>query len=139
MLSVIIVTHGDLATEFVKAAEHVLGKKSHFQAFCIYPQDDVEQKRLDLIELVEAQAEKVGKGYKGTVVLTDMFGGTPSNLSLSLLDHAGVEVVAGVNLPMLIKLLTVRDRESLDTAAQMAQETGRQYMNVARQFLQKTA
>lgn len=132
MLSLVVVTHGKLAIEFVHAMEHVLGPQERVFAFCIEPEDDMEQKRNELIALVKEQ-ETSG----GTVVLTDMFGGTPSNLAISLLDIANVEVIAGVNLPMLIKLGSIRDKADLATAVTQAQEAAKMYINVARQLLEK--
>lgn len=134
MLSLVIVTHGNLATEFVNALEHVMGPQKEVFAFCIHPDDDMEKKRADLLRLFKAQ-----EGSEGVVVLTDMFGGTPSNLSLSLLDHANVEVIAGVNLPMLIKLASIRDKVDLADAVTQAQEAARKYINVAGKLLEDSA
>ncbi len=134
MLSLVIVTHGNLATEFVNALEHVMGPQERTFAFCIHPQDDMEKKRQELLDLFKDE-----EGKDGVVVLTDMFGGTPSNLSLSLLDRANVEVIAGVNLPMLIKLASIRRKVGLSDAVEQAQEAARKYINVAGKLLEESA
>ncbi len=108
MIGIVLVTHGNLASEFVAALEHVVGKQTGVAAICIGAEDDMEQRRKEILETVA----KVDQG-KGVVLLTDMFGGTPSNLAISVLDKANVEVIAGVNLPMLIKLASVRGSMSL--------------------------
>ena len=130
MIGLVLVTHGRLAQEFVRAMEHVVGRQEQIRAISIEADDDIEQRRG---EIVRAVAE-VDQG-DGVVILTDMFGGTPSNLAISTMDRPGVEVVAGVNLPMLIKLASVRDGEPLAEAARAAQEAGRKYINVASQLL----
>jgi PTS system mannose-specific IIA component len=130
MIGIVLVTHGQLASEFVAALEHVVGKQAGVAAICIGPEDDMEQRRKEIL----ATVAKVDQG-KGVVLLTDMFGGTPSNLAISVLDKANVEVIAGVNLPMLIKLASVRGSMSLPAAVIAAQEAGRKYINVASQLL----
>jgi PTS system mannose-specific IIA component len=122
----VLVTHGRLAAEFIAALEHVVGKQQRIAAVCIGPEDDMEARRSEIIE-------RIGEvdGGAGVVLLTDMFGGTPSNLAISVLDRGNIEVIAGVNLPMLIKLATVRGTESLPRAVASAQEAGRKYINVA--------
>ena len=130
MIGVVIVAHGGLAGEFRAALEHVVGRQEHLEAFSIGPEDDVEQRRTELIEAVRRV-----NADRGVVVLTDMFGGTPSNLAISTMDRKGVEVIAGVNLPMLIKLASVRATEPLAEAVAAAQEAGRKYINVASQLL----
>ena len=126
MIGMVLVTHGRLATEFVAALEHVVGEQEQVAAVCIGPDDDMEQRRLDILNSVA----EVDDG-SGVVLLTDMFGGTPSNLAISIMDKAKVEVIAGVNLPMLIKLASVRTRFSLEDAVAAAQEAGRKYISVA--------
>lgn len=126
MIGVVVVTHGRLANEFVAACEHVLGPQRQMGAVAIGPEDDMEARREDILAAVEA----VDDG-SGVIILTDMFGGTPSNLAISVLNDRKVEVIAGVNLPMLIKLGVERDRTSLPDAARMAQEAGRYYIRVA--------
>ncbi len=133
MIGIVLVTHGRLATEFVAALEHVVGGQTQIAAICIGPDDDMEQRRQEI--LVSIREVDTGEG---TVLLTDMFGGTPSNLAISVMDRAKVEVVAGVNLPMLIKLASLRQTESLDRAVLGAQEAGRKYINVASQLLHDT-
>ncbi len=126
MIGMVLVTHGRLAEEFIAATEHVVGPQQAIRAVCIGPDDDMEQRRNEIIQAVA----DVDSG-EGVVVLTDMFGGTPSNLAISLLEKGNVEVVAGMNLPMLIKLATVRKSEPLATVVEKAQEAGRKYINVA--------
>lgn len=130
MIGMVLVTHGRLAEEFIAALEHVVGPQQRIAAVCIGPEDDMEQRRREILDSVA----RVNDG-KGVVLLTDMFGGTPSNLAISVLDKANVEVIAGINLPMLIKLARVRDTEDLQTAVSAAQEAGRKYINVASQLL----
>jgi PTS system mannose-specific IIA component len=130
MIGMVLVTHGRLAEELVAALEHVVGPQPNVSVVCIGPEDDMEQRRRDILD----QVGKVDDGA-GVVVLTDMFGGTPSNLAISIMDKAKVEVIAGVNLPMLIKLASVRHHESLVDAVASAQEAGRKYINVASRLL----
>ena len=130
MIGIVLVTHGRLAKEFIAALEHVVGPQENTAAICIGPDDDMEQRRQDIIKSV-AQADE----GEGVVLLTDMFGGTPSNLAISVLDQGRVEVIAGVNLPMLIKLASLRESESLASAVAQAQQAGRKYINVASQLL----
>ena len=130
MIGMVLVTHGRLAVEFIAALEHVVGPQSQIQAVCIGPEDDMEQRRQDILNSVRAVDTS-----EGVVLLTDMFGGTPSNLAISVMDRAKIEVIAGINLPMLIKLASLRQTESLERAVLGAQEAGRKYINVASQLL----
>jgi mannose PTS system EIIA component len=130
MIGMVLVTHGRLAEELISALEHVVGQQSKIEAICIGPDDDMEKRRADILESV-AQTDD----GDGVVLLTDMFGGTPSNLAISIMDKANVEVLAGVNLPMLIKLASVRETESFAEAILSAQEAGRKYINIASQLL----
>lgn len=130
MIGIVIITHGNLAREFKAVVEHVMGPQMHFCAFGIQNEDDISQKRKELIEIVQSFDQGTG-----VAVLTDMFGGTPSNLALSLLDLNNVEVIAGVNLPLLIKLVSLRDKKSLQEAMKEAQEAGQRYINLASHFL----
>ena len=130
MIGMVLVTHGRLAEEFVAATEHVVGPQDQVRAISIGPDDDMEQRRNDIIKAVE----EVETG-KGVILLTDMFGGTPSNLAISIMDKANVEVIAGINLPMLIKLASVRGEDDMQKAVSAAQESGRKYINVASQLL----
>ena len=130
MIGMVLVTHGRLAEEFIAALFHVVGEQQQVRAVCIGPDDDMEQRRQDILNSVA----EVDDG-SGVVVLTDMFGGTPSNLAISIMDKAKVEVIAGVNLPMLIKLSRVRAEKPLGEAVTAAQEAGRKYINVASQVL----
>jgi PTS system mannose-specific IIA component len=126
----VLVTHGRLAAEFVAALEHVVGPQRNIAAVCIGPDDDMEKRRQDILRCVS----EVDAG-SGVVLLTDMFGGTPSNLAISVMDKAKIEVIAGINLPMLIKLASLRQSETLANAVRGAQEAGRKYINVASQLL----
>jgi PTS system mannose-specific IIA component len=130
MIGLVLVTHGRLAEEMIAALEHVVGPQRNIRAVCIGPDDDMEQRRVDILDSVT----KADNG-SGVILLTDMFGGTPSNLAISIMDKANVEVIAGVNLPMLIKLASVRESENLSTAAASAQEAGRKYINIASRLL----
>ena len=130
MIGLVIVTHGRLAEEFVFAMEHVVGPQSAVEAICIGPEDDMERRRKDIL----AACGRVDTGA-GVILLTDMFGGTPSNLAISVMDRGKIEVIAGVNLPMLIKLASLRQNESLERSVLGAQEAGRKYINVASQLL----
>ena len=130
MIGMVLVTHGRLAEELIAALEHVVGAQTNVGAVCIGPDDDIDRRRAEIVD----SAAKVDDG-DGVVVLTDMFGGTPSNLAISIMDKAQIEVIAGVNLPMLIKLATARQTESLAEAALSAQEAGRKYINIASQLL----
>ena len=130
MIGLVLVTHGRLALEFIDALELIVGPQTQVTAVCIGPDDDMEKRRKEIID----QVASVDDG-DGVVLLTDMFGGTPSNLAISVLDQGKVEVIAGLNLPMLIKLATVRGTESLKSSVEQAQEAGRKYINVASQLL----
>ena len=130
MIGVVIVAHGGLAGEFRAALEHVVGQQGQLEAFAIGPDDDVEMRRLELIESIK----RVDKGG-GVVVLTDMFGGTPSNLAISVMSETGAEVLAGINLPMLIKLARVREDAELSEAVAQAQDAGKKYINIASRVL----
>jgi len=130
MIGMVLVTHGHLATEFRAALEHVVGPQKQIETITIGPDDDMEQRRNDIVVAVEG----VNTG-DGVVVLTDMFGGTPSNLAISVMNGSRVDVVAGINLPMLIKLATVREVASLEQAVVQAQDAGRKYISVASRIL----
>jgi PTS system mannose-specific IIA component len=130
MIGLVLVTHGRLAEEFRNAVEHVVGAQEHFETVAIGPDDDMEQRRRDII----AAVERADTGA-GVIVLTDMFGGTPSNLSISVMESGRVEIIAGVNLPMLIKLSGVRKNDDMAQALAEAQAAGRKYINVASQLL----
>ena len=130
MIGLVLVTHGRLALEFIDALEHVVGPQSNIAAVCVGPDDDPKKRRKEIIDSVA----KVDDG-DGVVLLTDMFGGTPSNLAISVLDQGQVEVIAGVNLPMLIKLVSVRDGEPVAGAVAAAQEAGRRYISFASALL----
>jgi mannose PTS system EIIA component len=130
MIGIVLVTHGRLAIEFRAALEHVVGAQEQMETVTIGPDDNVEQRRRDIIEAVK----KVDSG-DGVVILTDMFGGTPSNLAISVMSRPKVEVLAGINLPMLIKLVKVRDEFPLADSVMAAQESGRKYITIASRVL----
>jgi PTS system mannose-specific IIA component len=130
MIGLVLVTHGQLANEFRLAVEHVVGPQEHFETVAIGADDDMEQRRRDIVEAVA----RVDTGT-GVIVLTDMFGGTPSNLAISVMEAGRVEVIAGMNLPMLIKLSSVRKADNMAGALDEAQTAGRKYINVASQLL----
>ena len=130
MIGLVLVTHGRLADEFVAALEHVVGPQPQIASVSIGPEDDMERRRQDIVEAVR----RVDSG-QGVAVLTDMFGGTPSNLAISIMDQGRIEVIAGVNLPMLIRLAKIRGDSPLEKAVGLAQEAGRKYISVASQVL----
>jgi len=130
MIGLVLVTHGRLAEEFKAALEHVVGPQDQVETISIGPDDDMEQRRQDILTAVET-----ANSGAGVVLLTDMFGGTPSNLAISVMDGKSVEVVAGVNLPMLIKLASVRNDRDLKDAVEEARQAGQKYISVASQVL----
>jgi PTS system mannose-specific IIA component len=130
MIGLVIVTHGGLATEFRSALEHVVGRQSGLQTIAIGPDDDMEKRRLEILEAVR----HVEAG-QGVIILTDMFGGTPSNLAISVMDEAKAEVIAGINLPILVKLASIRSEMPLAQAVALARDAGRKYIKVASQEL----
>ncbi len=130
MIGIVLVTHGRLAAELALALEHVVGPQTQIESVCIDPDDDMERRRAEILDCVARNDTG-----EGVVVLTDMFGGTPSNLAISIMEKAKVEIIAGANLPMLIKLASARKTEPLAAAALSAQEAGRKYINIASQLL----
>jgi PTS system mannose-specific IIA component len=130
MIGVVLVTHGRLAEEFIAALEHIVGPQQHMCAVCIGADDDMDGRRREILDCV-AEVD----GGDGVAVLTDMFGGTPSNLAISVLGQANVEVIAGLNLPMLIRLASIRESCELSEAVVSAQDAGRKYINVASKLL----
>ena len=130
MIGMILVTHGRLAEHFIDAMEHVVGKQDGVATICIGPNDDMEQRRADIADAIR----EVDDG-QGAIILTDLFGGTPSNLAISLLDTGQVEVIAGNNLPMLIRLAGARKSMNVVEAVNAAQTAGRNYITVASEFL----
>lgn len=133
MIGIVLVTHGQLANAFRAALEHVVGHQEQIETISIGPDDDIEQRRRDILTAIK----HVDTGA-GVAVLTDMFGGTPSNLAISVMNGANIEVVAGINLPMLIKLASVRESVSLDQAVVQAQDAGRKYIYIASRVLSGT-
>ena len=130
MIGLVLVTHGRLAEEFRAALEHVVGAQERLETLCIGPDDDMERRRADII----AAIDRVDEG-DGVIVLTDMFGGTPSNLAISAMEPGRVDVIAGVNLPMLVKLASVRGASRLEEAVAAAGDAARRYIRVASQVL----
>ena len=130
MIGLVLVTHGGLATEFRVAMEHVVGPQEAIETVCIGPEDDMEARRAD----IAAAVTRVNDG-SGVILLTDLFGGTPSNLAISLLDAGKVEVIAGINLPMLIRLESARRTMSVTQAVAAAREAGKKYISVASELL----
>ena len=134
MIGLVLVTHGRLAAEFVTAMEHVVGPQQAIEAICIGPDDDMEIRRADIAKAVKA----VDDG-SGVILLTDLFGGTPSNLAISLMEPGRIEVIAGVNLPMLIRLEGARKMMKVKAAVAAAREAGRKYISVASEVLGEAA
>lgn len=130
MLGIVIVSHGKLAEALVSVTEHVVGKQDGIKAVGIEPDDKADVARERILQAIK----DVSSG-DGVVVLTDMFGGTPSNLAISVMEDKGIEVIAGVNLPMMIKLVSVRGKVPLADAVNQAQEAARRYINVAGNLL----
>ena len=130
MIGLILVTHGQLAREFISAMEHVVGPQDAIASVCIGPQDDAQACRDD----ISARIAEVDHG-QGVIILTDLFGGTPSNLAISLLEEGKVEVIAGINLPMLIRLARARQDMAVDDAVRAARDAGRNYITIASEFL----
>ncbi len=130
MIGIVIITHGRLAVEFQAALEHVVGPQTQIETLSIGPEDDMEARRRELIDAVRRSDTGTG-----VVVLTDMFGGTPSNLAISVMADTGAEVIAGVNLPMLVRLASVRRDKTLAQAVDLAKDAGRKYISVASQVL----
>lgn len=130
MIGLVLVTHGNLALEFISAMQHVVGKQEQIAAVCIGPEDDMEMRRSEILQ----KTSEVDSG-SGVVLLTDMFGGTPSNLAISIMSQGNVEILAGMNLPMLIKIASLRKEKNLKETVEGAQEAGKKYINVASQLL----
>lgn len=134
MIGLVLVTHGRLASEFIVAMEHVVGPQERIVAICIGPDDDMDQRRKDIAKAIA----KVDDG-SGVIILTDLFGGTPSNLAISLMKSDKIEVIAGVNLPMLIRLEGIRKSMDVRAAVAAAREAGRKYISVASEILGEAA
>ncbi len=132
MIGLVLVTHGNLANEFISAMQHVVGPQERVCGVCIGPEDDMEMRREEIL----AKVREVDGG-DGVILLTDMFGGTPSNLALSMMDRANVEILAGINLPMLIKIASLRKECDMKATVEGAQEAGKKYINIASQLLGK--
>jgi mannose PTS system EIIA component len=131
MIGLILVTHGRLAEEFLVALEHVVGPQQHIATICIGPRDNMEDRRREI-----ATAIKTVEQGKGVIILSDLFGGTPSNLAISLLEPGRIEVIAGVNLPMLIRLDSARKNMDVRSAVAAARDAGRKYISVASEVLE---
>jgi len=134
MIGLVLVTHGRLADEFVVAMEHVVGKQERIATICIGPDDDMEERRADIAKAIAAV-----EAGRGVIVLTDLFGGTPSNLAISLMQAGSVEVIAGINLPMLIRLDGARKTMKVADAVAAAREAGKKYITVASEVLGEAA
>ena len=134
MIGLVLVTHGQLASEFIRAMEHVVGPQEQIEAICIGPEDDMEARRNDIADALA----RVDDGA-GVIILTDLFGGTPSNLAISLMKSDQIEVIAGVNLPMLIRLEGARKAMDVKSAVAAAREAGRKYISVASEILGEIA
>ncbi len=132
MIGIVLVSHANIAKEMLDVIQHIVGPQEKIIAISIFPDDDVEKKRTDILEAVK----KVDAG-KGVIVLTDMFGGTPSNLAISVMENEKIEVVAGVNLPMLIKMMSMREKKNIKELIKISQESGRKYINVASAFFEE--
>jgi PTS system mannose-specific IIA component len=130
MIGLILVTHGAVGEALLAALEHIVGPQDDVFSVSILPDDDMEERRVEIVDAIGRLAAP-----RGCIVMTDMFGGTPSNLALSAMGEDGVEVIAGVNLPMLIKFASVRASAALDEAVTQIQDAGRKYINVASSFL----
>lgn len=130
MIGMILVTHGKLAEEFVHAMQHVVGRQDGIATVCIGPHDDMERRRREIADAIT----KVDTG-EGAIILTDLFGGTPSNLAISLMKAGHIEVIAGINLPMLIRLSKARQCMSVRDAAIAARDAGRNYITMASEYL----
>ena len=130
MIGLVLVTHGHLADELINAMEHVVGPQDKVEAVCIGADDDIEQRRSDIISAVKAVSTK-----DGVVLVTDMFGGTPSNLAISIMGKSKLEVISGVNLPMLVKFASCRDKENLEECVIKIQESGKKYINIASRLI----
>jgi len=133
MIGIVLVSHGRLAQELAETLEHVVGQQSQLATISLFPQDDIEAKRDEILKA----AESVETG-EGVVILTDMFGGTPSNLAHSLLNGRNIEIVAGMNLPLLIKLASVRKTKPIQESVLLAQEAGRKYIQIASHILNES-
>ena len=134
MIGLVLVTHGRLASEFVRAMEHVVGPQERIESVCIGPDDDMEERRNEIAAAIAAV-----EAGQGVIILTDLFGGTPSNLAISLMRSEEIEVIAGVNLPMLIRLEGARKTMNVKAAVAAAREAGRKYISVASEILGEAA
>ena len=134
MIGLVLVTHGRLAVEFITAMEHVVGPQDAVEGICIDAEDDMEMRRKEIADAIQ----RVDQG-KGVIILTDLFGGTPSNLAISLMKSEDIEVIAGVNLPMLIRLESARKVMGVHAAVTAAREAGRKYISVASEILGEAA
>ena len=132
MIGIVLVSHANIAKEMLGVIQHIVGPQERIKAISIFPNDNMEKKRSEILDSVK----KVDAG-KGVIVLTDMFGGTPSNLAISVMEDEKIEVVAGVNLPMLIKMMSIREKKTIKELIKISQESGRKYINVASAFFEE--
>ena len=130
MIGIIIVTHGNLALELKSAMEHILGVQKNIEIICISSDDDLDERKND----IEGSIKKIDNN-NGIVMLTDMFGGTPSNLAISFLKTGKIEIISGVNLPMLVKLIGLRDSNDLNGVAQETKNSAQKYISIASEIL----
>ena len=130
MIGIIIVTHGNLALELKSAMEHILGAQKNIEIICISSDDDLDERKND----IEGSIKKIDNN-SGIVMLTDMFGGTPSNLAISFLKTGKIEIISGVNLPMLVKLIGLRDSNDLSGVAQETKDSAQKYISIASEIL----
>ncbi len=130
MIGLVIVTHGGLANEFRAALEHIVGAQENLVTVSIGPEDDMAQRRNEIVDAVKST-----EAGEGVIILTDMFGGTPSNLAISVMDEVQAEVIAGINLPILVKLASIRTEMPLREAVSLARSAGQKYIKVASQEL----
>ena len=132
MIGVVVVSHANIAKEMLGVVQNIVGPQENIVSISIFPKDNLEKKRKEILDSVK----KVDTG-NGVIVLTDMFGGTPSNLAISVMENEKIEVVAGVNLPMLIKMMSIRSKTNIKELIKISQESGRKYINVASAFFEE--
>ncbi|NBT85411.1 MAG: PTS sugar transporter subunit IIA [Alphaproteobacteria bacterium] len=130
MIGLVIITHGELAKSFVLSLELIAGPQQNIETICIKPDDDMDQQRTNILKAIKTVDQN-----KGVILLTDLFGGTPSNLALSILGLENIEVIGGVNLPMLLKLIALRSKLTLQEAVEQAQEAARKHIHIASSLL----
>lgn len=133
MIGIVVVTHGKLAEELIRATVHVVGPQPAFRSISIEAEDDVDARREEIRQTVK----NCDRG-DGVIILTDMFGGTPSNLALSNMSPGRVDVVGGVNLPMLIHLVQIREELALPDAVRATCDAGQRYIRIGSEIVSKS-